>query len=149
MTASPTHPSITTLAALALKKDLSLGRMSRDELFVTMACAALAIPVAQSLDEAQLNAALKTWLATGGSMLRIDHVELRRTLVDLGFLQRDPFGRNYQRAAQIDNPPAAQAIQELDGIDLAKIINQAREQQQQQREQRKARHQATLGNHQQ
>jgi hypothetical protein len=44
-----------------------------------------------------VNRVLGAWLEGPGAMLRTDHVELRRWLVDAGFVSRDGFGRAYVR----------------------------------------------------
>lgn len=45
--------------------------------------------------EPELNAALKRWIADVGESLGMDHVHLRRHLVDEGYLVRDAAGREY------------------------------------------------------
>lgn len=46
--------------------------------------------------EKALNAALQQWLSEIGSRMEIDHVTLRRYLVDETYLMRDPEGRTYR-----------------------------------------------------
>ena len=53
----------------------------------------------------EVNRILEAWLAGPGAMLRTDHVELRRWMVDAGFVGRDGFGRAYLRG----EPEAARA----------------------------------------
>lgn len=47
--------------------------------------------------EPALNDALRAELAEGAAFLDIDHVELRRWLVDAAWLTRDTWGRSYRR----------------------------------------------------
>ena len=44
--------------------------------------AALCLPAAARWSEPEVNPALRAWLADTGAMLSVDHVELRRTLLD-------------------------------------------------------------------
>jgi hypothetical protein len=67
-----------------------------------------------------------------------DHVELRRLLVDAGWLARDGFGREYRRVA----PPAlpassAELAQALPGPDLPAWVIALRGEHQSQREARR------------
>jgi hypothetical protein len=74
--------------------------------------------------EPEVNEGLRQWLAGPGAMLAVDHVELRRWMVDMGVLARDGFGRAYERAAapqEIDR-----AIAHLAGHDLAAVVRDAR-----------------------
>jgi hypothetical protein len=74
--------------------------------------------------EAEVNAALKAWLAGPGAMLDIDHVELRRWLVDSRLWTRDGYGRAYERATP---PPAlAPIVAALAQVDLAAEAEAAR-----------------------
>ena len=51
------------------------------------------------MDEPGVNVHLKQALQGAARCLDTDHVELRRWLCDAGWLQRDGWGRAYQRAA--------------------------------------------------
>ena len=46
--------------------------------------------------EKELNAAIKKWLTDVGQAVEIDHVSLRRHLVDEGYLSRDRAGTAYR-----------------------------------------------------
>lgn len=113
-----TTPAATdTLAAidrLAVKRGLLLGNMSRSDLLVTLAVAARCLPSTAPCTEAAVNAALKAWLAGTGAMLRIDHVELRRALIDAGLWRRDGFGRAYERAHFFIDPALAAHVDALE-----------------------------------
>ncbi len=50
-----------------------------------------------ALREVDVNAALKAALQGAAVCLGTDHVELRRWLVDAGWLARDGYGRDYRR----------------------------------------------------
>ena len=94
------------LAALAVKDGVSLGLLGDADRALVLALAAAAIAPGRVHREAEVNDILERWLAGPGAMLRTDHVELRRWLVDAGFVSRDGFGRAYVRG----EPEAARAI---------------------------------------
>lgn len=85
---------------LAMRQGLHLGSLREREprdLELLLASAALFLPAGQLLTEKQANAHLKDFLASTGLMLDTDHVELRRWLADLGFVNRSDFGTDYRR----------------------------------------------------
>jgi len=131
---------------LCVKRNATLGNMPRRDLQLTLCLAALAIPSATSLSEPQVNDALQQWLAGTGSMLRIDHVELRRHLIDAGLWQRDGFGRQYERATSIANEELAAMLRSLVDMDVAFIAETARRQHAQARDVRKSRTAAQSAN---
>jgi len=85
------------LAALVVKDGVSLGLLGEADRALVLALAAAALEPRRAHREAEVNATLEAWLAGPGAMLRTDHVELRRWLVDAGFVSRDGFGRAYVR----------------------------------------------------
>ena len=56
----------------------------------------LLLKLGQDYSEPQINDTLQKWLDTIGKSLEIDHVSLRRRLVDEGYLARDSAGRRYR-----------------------------------------------------
>lgn len=103
MTADPTR-----LDRLAVKSGVSLGLLSPADRDAVLAFAALHLPASADHDERGVDAVLRSFLASGGAMLRTDHVELRRWLVDARWLERDGFGRCYRLPA--DAPARAAAL---------------------------------------
>jgi len=85
------------LAALVVKDGVSLGLLAEGDRALVLALAASAIEPGRAHREADVNRVLESWLAGPGALLRTDHVELRRWLVDAGFASRDGFGRAYVR----------------------------------------------------
>src|SRR4051812_33907004 len=85
------------LAALVVKDGVSLGLLGDADRELVLALAAGQIEAGRDHREADINRLLEAWLAGPGTMLRTDHVELRRWLVDAGFLGRDGYGRAYAR----------------------------------------------------
>ena len=89
-----------------------------------LAAAGCGIAPDETLSERDVNERLKSFLEGAGAMLAVDHVELRRWLVDNAVLVRDGFGREYSRGqprAEID-----EAMRELAGTDLRKLVGEAR-----------------------
>ncbi len=72
--------------------------------------------------ETELNEAIERWLATVGIGIVIDHVSLRRHLVDEGYVVRDRAGTTYRVARSRHEDLFEGAI---DRLDQAKIIADA------------------------
>jgi len=87
------------LAGLVVKDGVSLGLLGGADRALVLALAASEVEPGREHREAEVNRILEAWLAGPGAMLRTDHVELRRWLVDAGFVSRDDFGRAYVRDA--------------------------------------------------
>jgi tRNA(adenine34) deaminase len=88
------------IAQLAIRQGLHLATLQQKEgrdLELVFASAALAFPPDRLLAERDANEVLKAFLASAGAMLDTDHVELRRWMVDTGFLRRSDFGTDYRR----------------------------------------------------
>ena len=127
------------LAKLATRDGLLLSTLrERDprDFELVLASAALFIPPGQLLDERAANVQLRQFLATAGSMLDTDHVELRRWLADLGFVHRSDRGTDYRRGAMPEWLAAAAA--KLDADRLAAAATGARELRARERTARKA-----------
>ena len=130
---------LVTWQRLSVRKALSLGGLQSGrshEFGVVLSAAALALHQGVDYTEAEVNERLKRWLDDGGSMLATDHVELRRWLVDMHFVERDGYGRSYRRVVA---PNAFSAtLQALEGSDLDAIARIARDADAAAREQRKS-----------
>jgi hypothetical protein len=81
----------------------------------------------QQYSEKQINEELQVWTIRFGRNFGLDHVTLRRYLVDEKYLVRDPMGGTYELAA--DGLPYTfdQSIRELDLEKLVAEAKQARE----------------------
>lgn len=131
-------PTQQALAALVVKQGVGLGTLTHPQRLLALAVAAAALERGPSFTEAQVNAALKAWLAGPAAFLDTDHVELRRWLVDTGWYQRDGYGRAYTRTRSADLPPELQEIDAaLAPLDLAPWIASQRERVQAQRQARR------------
>jgi hypothetical protein len=125
-------------AALSVRSGLSLGILYASRIAdfnLMLAAAAQALAAGRSYSEGEVNAVLRDWLAHEGSMLAVDHVELRRWLVDCRVLARDDYGRAYTRGAPSEDI-AALAV-ELSGTDLRAHVAAVRARNAQVREERK------------
>jgi len=125
-------------AALSVRSGLSLGmlRASRIADFnLMLAVASRAFATGRSYAEGEVNDVLRDWLAHEGSMLAVDHVELRRWLVDCRVLARDDYGHAYALGAPSADIAALAAA--LSGADLRAHGDAARLRDAQAREERK------------
>lgn len=123
---------------LALRQGVHLSTLQQKgggDLELVFASATLAFPLDQLLNESDANEILKRFLATAGVMVATDHVELRRWMVDTGFLRRSDFGTDYRRGAL----PIwlADSAQMLDAARIAQAVADARRANESGREQRR------------
>jgi len=109
------------LAALVVKDGISLGLLAEGDRALVLALAAAAIEPGRAHREADVSGMLQSWLKGPGAMLRTDHVELRRWLVDAGFLSRDGFGRAYVRG-EAEAARATALLDEATGMALAGAV---------------------------
>ncbi len=113
------------LESLVLKSGLHLGVLPAGDRALLLALAACALEPGRSLREDEVNRRLFDWLADLGTMLRTDHVELRRWLVDAGYVARDDWGRAYVRGpAQLGQ--ARRVLGTTDGSALASAVRSVR-----------------------
>jgi len=101
--------SLQPLAALFVKAGVSICGLSDAQRQLVLGLVWAGLPAAP-MTERDVNAALKAKLAGAANFLDTDHVELRRWLVDAGWLARDGFGREYQRVAADALPPPLQPL---------------------------------------
>ena len=119
--------SLARLEALAVRQRLSIGVLASSDpsdFALVLAAAGCAVAPGETLSERDVNERLTSFLEGAGAMLAVDHVELRRWLVDNAVLVRDGFGRAYNRGqprAEIED-----AMHELAGADLRKVVGDAR-----------------------
>lgn len=130
---------LSRLETIAVKHDLALGLMGDADRVATLAFAAIHFVPGTAYDERSVNALLVDWLGRGGAMLRTDHVELRRWLVDGGWLERDGFGRRY--ALAVGAPArAASVLGDASADALTAAVARVRAVDAQRRAERRARH---------
>jgi len=120
--------TMTALERLAPKQGITLGALGASDLHVVLALAARCLPMGPPQTEREVNTFLQTWLAGTGAMLRIDHVELRRTLIDFGLWERDGFGHAYRRVHSLANAALAQHAAALADFDAERFVANCRAQ---------------------
>jgi tRNA(adenine34) deaminase len=126
------------LAELSRRQGLAIGTLlgaARADLDLLLASAALHLPHDDGLNEREASLRLREFLSGTGAMLDTDHAELRRWLVDLGFVARSDRGDDYRRGAL----PAwlQDAARELDAKRLAAAVEAARRAHDDERQMRK------------
>ncbi len=104
------NDTLQALAALVVKQGVVLGSLSHEQRSLALALAWRGLPAGRPLAEREVNDALKAQLGGAASFLDTDHVELRRWLVDAGWLARDGFGREYRRVEPRALPPESRAL---------------------------------------
>lgn len=122
-----TGRSLARLTALAVRQHMSLGVLassSPSDFALVLAAAGNGFAPGEIWSERQVNERLESFLRGAGAMLSVDHVELRRWLVDNRVLERDGFGRAYARGAPREE--IAHVLADLSGHDLAAIVLDAR-----------------------
>ncbi len=131
---------------LALRRGISLGVLyssNRNDFALVLAAAASAFREGKTYSEREVNDILLAWLGEAGAMLAVDHVELRRWLVDNRLLERDGFGRVYTTGQPL--PELAALVTALSGVDLNAIAQAARSRDAAARSERKRQWAASAG----
>ena len=113
------------LESLVLKSGIHLGLLPEFDRALVLALAACALEPGRSLMEHEVNRRLGDWLADVGAMVRTDHVELRRWLVDTGFVARDDWGHAYLRGSA-ELARAHQVLGTTDGAALDAAVHSVR-----------------------
>jgi hypothetical protein len=81
-----------------------------EDLDILMQSICAELPKERVLSEAWVNLAIKRWLAEVATKFEIDHVNIRRRLVDYGYLTRSRDCRHYYRTAKIVDVPDSRWI---------------------------------------
>lgn len=117
---SPTSAPQTALPGLdklLVKERVAIGGLPDPQRRLALAFVWAGLPPGP-LTERAVNDALRAQLAGPAGFLDTDHVELRRWLVDAGWLHRDGYGREYRRVPVAELPDAArEAGAALDGLE--------------------------------
>lgn len=107
---------------------LILGRTllpkKRSELQMLLTSVVFTFDFGEKYTERQVNELIQEWISRFGTDLSVDHVTLRRYLVDEGVLLRDESGCNYRLRSENPFFSYDPAIRELD---LELLINLAHE----------------------
>jgi Uncharacterized protein conserved in bacteria (DUF2087) len=120
--------SLQPLAGLFVKLGVRIGALSDAQRRLVLGMVWAGLP-GTLMSERDVNEALKAQLASAANFLDTDHVELRRWLVDVGWLWRDGFGRQYQRVVGVALPlnlqPLATAFEGFDAVTIAAATRSA------------------------
>jgi hypothetical protein len=74
----------------------------RNDRWILLFSARAALPTGERWNEKTLNELLAAWLARLGGRLELDHVTLRRALIDEGFLERVADGSRYWTSTEYE-----------------------------------------------
>lgn len=94
--------------------------VDRHILFIS---ATLGLEPHRHYSESELNDELRKWAALLGARVNLDHVSLRRFLVDEHYIRRDTTGESYELATT-DRPYTFD--QSIETLDLEAVVNEAR-----------------------
>ena len=86
---------------LSIKRGLTPGALldaSPEDFDILLLALRREFPQSRYYSEREVNETLHHWLQSAGAMLEVDHVELRRWLVDFAILSRDAYGHAYTLA---------------------------------------------------
>ena len=84
----------------------------------------LGLDRSRKYSESELNGELQKWVLQFGKRYNVDHVTLRRYLIDERYIVRDNAGNAYQLVAQETLPTTFDAS--LQNLDLAALIAEAK-----------------------
>jgi len=101
-------------------RDLPKKRLDRQILFIS---SILKIDPKRQYSERELNDVLRTWTTRFGANFGLDHVTLRRFLIDEKYIKRDIAGMSYELNTT-DLPYTFD--QSIESVDLEELINEAR-----------------------
>ncbi len=88
----------------------------------------LALEPGRDYSEKEVNQVVEEWLADIGQAIEIDHVTLRRHLVDTGYLVRDLAGRSYRVGLETIANLFEPATEEVDPVAVITEARRRREQ---------------------
>jgi len=112
-----------------------LPRKRRDR-HILLKAALLCLKAQHGYAQGELDTSLMRWLAGPGSRVGVDHVALRRCLVDEGYLVRDPAGALYRTRPEGRRTFAFDP--EVEDVDVeAALLGAADERERRKRERRK------------
>jgi Uncharacterized protein conserved in bacteria (DUF2087) len=133
---------IPALRALVVKTGVGLGGLTHAERQLALSVVWAGLPD-HVMTEREVNGVLRGLLEASAAFIDIDHVELRRWLVDGGWLARDGYGREYRRVDAAALPPDQAAMAAtLPGPDVAVWVAEVQAEHRQRREARRQAHAA-------
>ena len=109
------------VALVLSSKELPKKHLDRHILYMS---AVLKIEPGRRYSEKEINEQLQVWVIHFGRVFGLDHVTLRRYLIDEKYLVRDPAGGTYELATEGLPYTFDESIRELD---LAKLVVEAKQ----------------------
>lgn len=116
---------IKRLADLCLKSGSTGLPKNETSLHILLKSAILSFGQAEQLTEKEVNPKLEGWIKDVGQVNNLDHVSLRRELVDTGYITRSDDGSTYQVARPEPYPDLFDEA--IDQLDIRIEIEAARE----------------------
>ena len=101
-----------------------LPRKSRDR-HILLKSVALLLDKTREYSEGEINQELQSWLSNVGSSIGLDHVELRRRLIDHEYLGRCKDGSRYWVA--VSSRQQMEFEREIEGVDVPLLNKQSRQ----------------------
>jgi len=113
------------LCELFAKGRISAYPRKRRDRHILLKSIAMTLSDGKDYSEAEINEAIEAWLADMHEPRGLDHVALRRYLVDEGYVDRS---RNGSRYWLIDPGPSPKWFeQNVDAVDVFKVVDEAKE----------------------
>jgi hypothetical protein len=126
MTQAELPEPLKPLAELLVRDGVSIGRLSPERRQLVFAMAWAGLPH-HEMTERESNAALTARLSGPLVFVDTNHVELRRWLVDTGWLARDRYGRVYRRVEPAALPVEVQSLAaSMTGLDTETLASDLR-----------------------
>jgi len=113
------------LADLCLKSGLAGFPRDETSLLILLKSVVVTFGTSDHFTEREVNEKLEAWVNDIGQGKNMDHVSVRRMLVDTGYLTRNGDGSSYQVAQPGPNPGLFD--ESIDQLDIHKEIESARE----------------------
>jgi hypothetical protein len=116
ITASEFEQRVTNLCLGGVGPGLPRKRRDRH---ILLKAAAMVLGQGSEHTEAGINEVLESWLSSLGPAVRLDHVSLRRYLIDEGYVERDLAGSVYRvRGAEAQPERFECAVESLDSVEM-------------------------------
>lgn len=116
---------IKRLSELCIKSGLAGFPKDDTSLHILLKSAVVTLGKSDSFTEKEVNAKLESWVKDISQMKGMDHVSLRRMLIDTGYLTRNGDGSSYQTSQPDPRPDLFDTS--IDQLDIKKEIEAARE----------------------
>jgi hypothetical protein len=113
------------LADLCLKSGLAGFPKDETDQHILLKSAVLVLGKPGPFTEKEVDEKLKYWIKEISRIQKMDHVTVRRFLIDTGYLTRSADGSSYQIQGPRSQPPQFEAA--VDEVDVAGALKAARE----------------------